>query len=73
MLEQQEAAAQGLGLRVIALLALLTIVEFAVFAVVDAPAALIVLLTPIALAKAWLIIIFFMHVSRVWRGEEAAR
>ncbi len=70
MLEQREAVAQGIGLRVIALLALLTFVEFVVFVVIDASAALIVLLMPIALAKAYLILSFFMHVSRVWRGEE---
>ncbi len=70
MLEQQEAVAQGTGLRVIALLALLTVVEFAVFVVIDASAPLIVLLMPIALAEGYLIVIFLMHVSRVWRGEE---
>ncbi len=73
MHDQQEAVAQGTGLRVIALLALLTLVEFAVFMVIDASAPLIMLLIPIALAKAYLIVIFFMHVSRVWRGEEEAR
>ncbi len=67
----RERAAQNLGLWVIVLLAVLTAVEFGIFAAVDATAALILLLIPIALLKAWLILNFFMHVARVWRSEES--
>ncbi|MEE8336766.1 MAG: cytochrome C oxidase subunit IV family protein [Dehalococcoidia bacterium] len=65
----RERTAQHLGLVVILLLAALTAVEFAVFGVFDAAATLIMLLVPIALLKAWLIVTFFMHVSRAWRSE----
>ncbi len=66
----RERAAHQLGLGVILLLAVLTAVEFAVFAVLDATAALILLLIPIALLKAGLIVNYFMHVARAWRSED---
>ena len=58
------------GLFVIGLLALLTILEFVVAIVLDDPLALVIGLTPFALAKAWFIIHYFMHVYKLWRGEE---
>lgn len=64
------AAAQRIGWRVIAALAVLTASEFALARTVHSSAALVALLTPFALAKAWLIVTYFMHVARVWRGEE---
>lgn len=48
------------------ILAVLTAVEFVVSTQLNAP----VLLTLIALAKAALIVQFFMHVYRLWREEE---
>ncbi|MEE8421573.1 MAG: cytochrome C oxidase subunit IV family protein [Dehalococcoidia bacterium] len=67
-----ESTAQSIGLWMIAVLAVLTAVEFIVFVALDTTAALILLLVPIALAKAWLIVTYFMHVSRLWRAEEAS-
>ncbi|HJM76677.1 MAG TPA: cytochrome C oxidase subunit IV family protein [Dehalococcoidia bacterium] len=67
----KERAAHHLGLLVILALAALTAIEFVVFAAFDNTAALIMLLVPIAIAKAWLIVNFFMHVSRAWRNEES--
>lgn len=64
-----ERASQARGLRVILMLAALTLVEY-VAAVAVQSSASIWLLTPLALAKAWLIVTYFMHVARVWRGEE---
>ena len=65
-----ERASQARGLRVILVLAALTLVEYLVAVAVQSSAG-IWLLTPMALAKAWLIVTYFMHVARVWRGEEA--
>lgn len=68
--DNAEATAQNNGLAVIALLAVLTIVEFLVFVAVDVTSALILMLVPIALAKAWLIVNFFMHMPRLWNPED---
>ncbi len=65
-----EARAQRRGLRVIVLLAVLTAVEYAIAVQVDSTEALLGLLTPIALIKAGYILWYFMHLPRVWRGEE---
>lgn len=67
-----ESTAQSIGLWMIAALAVLTAVEFIAFVALDATAPLILLLVPIALAKAWLIVTYFMHVSRLWRTEGAS-
>lgn len=48
------------------ILAVLTIAEFIVSTALNSP----VLLLMIALAKAALIVQFFMHVYRLWREEE---
>ncbi len=58
------------GLFIITLLAVLTILEFVVAIVIDDSLGLILGLTPFALAKAWLILHYFMHVYKLWRGEE---
>jgi len=68
--DNPEATAQNNGLLVIALLALLTLVEFLVFAAIDMTSAVILMLAPIALAKAWLIVTFFMHMPRLWNSED---
>ncbi len=65
-----ESSAQKRGLTTILVLAILTIIEY-VFAVsFDEPAALVVSLTAMALVKAWLIVMYFMHLPLVWQGEE---
>jgi heme/copper-type cytochrome/quinol oxidase subunit 4 len=67
-----EAPAQARGVQVILLLAVLTLAEYGVaVALAASTVALVLLLTAVALLKAWLIVMYFMHVTRVWRGEEA--
>ena len=58
------------GIYVIVVLAILTILEFVVAIVVDSSLWLVIGLTPFALLKAGFIFYFFMHVYKVWRGEE---
>ncbi len=58
------------GLIVIALLALLTVLEFVVAIAIDDSLGLVLALTPFALIKAGLIFWFFMHVYKLWKGEE---
>jgi cytochrome c oxidase subunit IV len=70
MIANRESAAQAIGLWVIAALAVLTAIEFAVFLAVDSSQGLVTVLIVIALAKAWLIVSYFMHAARVWQGEE---
>jgi len=65
----EEAAAQAAGVRAILLLAVLTIVEFVIAIGIDAMGVVIVLLSAIALVKAWVILMTFMHLARLWRGE----
>ena len=56
------------GLVVIAALAVLTAVEFAVAIALDDGR--LAILTLIAVVKAWLILDYFMHVARAWNPEE---
>lgn len=66
-----EGADQKRGVTVIAVLAVLTLIEYVFAVALDAPAALVVVLSAIAVVKAWFIIMYFMHLPRVWQGEEA--
>ena len=52
---------------VIVVLAVLTAIEFAVALSLDNAT---VLLFIIAVVKAGLVVQFFMHINRLWRGEE---
>ena len=65
-----ERREQRHGLLIIGLLALLTVAEFVVAIAIDSTVGLIVGLTPFALVKAALILWYFMHVYKAWRGEE---
>ena len=65
-----ESAEQVRGVQVIVMLAVLTAIEYAITLAVNSSVLLVLLLTPFALAKAWLIVMYFMHVARAWRGEE---
>ena len=58
------------GLFIITLLGVLTILEFAVALAINDSLGLILGLTPFALVKAWLVVHYFMHVYKLWRGEE---
>ena len=66
-----ESAEQRTGFNVFLILAVLTIAEYGVAVGLDSKVALIVLLTAAALGKCWAIVVYFMHISRLWRGEEA--
>jgi hypothetical protein len=44
--------------------------EFVVAIVIDDSLGLVLALTPFALVKAGLIFWFFMHVYKLWKGEE---
>jgi cytochrome c oxidase subunit IV len=59
-------AAMRRGNMVLLILALLTIVEFAIALYMDST----VLLLIVALLKAAVVVWVFMHVYRLWRGEE---
>lgn len=65
-----EAAAQARGLVAMAVLAVLTIAEFIVAIGLDSATLIVVLLVVMGVAKAWIIVRTFMHVSKLWRGEE---
>ncbi len=67
--EQRE---QSAGVRVIAILAVLTIIEYIAAIAIGASVPLLVVLTPIALVKAWYILKDFMHLPRLWADEEEA-
>jgi hypothetical protein len=67
--QRDEARAQGRGLRIIVILAVLTLVEYLIAVGVDAKVALIVLLSVVALAKAWLIVQYFMHLPKLWQPD----
>ncbi len=65
-MEERKAADFRQVYIIFVILAVLTAAEFIVSANLNAP----VLLLLIALAKAALIVQFFMHVYRLWREEE---
>jgi caa(3)-type oxidase subunit IV len=65
-----ERAEQSRGWQVIIALAVLTIVEYVLAVGVSSSTVVVVLLSPIALIKAYLIVMYFMHLARTWRGEE---
>mgnify|MGYP001334657552 CR=1 FL=1 len=62
------ARAMRTGYGAIFFLAVMTVVEF-VIAVTTGGGVLYGLLTVIALAKAWIIFDYFMHITHLWRPE----
>jgi len=64
-----EAQEQSRGLTAIIVLAVLTAVEYVIAVGIDSMAVVVTLLAVIGIAKAAVIIEYFMHVSKVWRGE----
>ena len=66
-----EGADQRRGLNVFVVLAALTIVEYAVAVSLDSVPLLVALLAVAAVGKCWAIARYFMHIARLWRGEEA--
>ena len=68
-LMQEEAAAQNRGLMVALLLAALTLIEFFIAIGFDSMLVVVPLLSVFAVAKAWVILVEFMHLLKLWRGE----
>ena len=60
---------QRRGLNAIIVLAVLTIVEYFIAIGLDSVQMLVVLLSIVAIIKAVVILEYFMHLSKVWRGE----
>lgn len=67
--ETPTSAGMGIGTKVILVLAALTVIEYLI--AVAKPPGQIVLIFLIALAKAALIVMYFMHVRQIWRGDHA--
>jgi caa(3)-type oxidase subunit IV len=67
--ETPTSEGMGIGTRVILMLAALTVIEYLV--AVAKPPGQIGIIFLIALSKAVLIVIYFMHVHQVWRGDHA--
>ncbi len=63
------SAAQARGFRAIVLLAVLTLIEYFIAVGIDSTPVVVALLAAVALVKAWVILVTFMHISRLWRGE----
>ncbi len=66
-----EQVAQRRGLMVFIALAVLTVVEYIVAVSLDSVPVLVTLLALAAGGKCWAITVYFMHISKLWRGEEA--
>lgn len=64
-----EARAQGTGLKVIAILAVLTLVEYFIAVSIGKGPMLVTLLTVAAVAKTWLILQYFMHLPKLWNPD----
>ncbi len=64
-----EAKAQGTGLRIIAILAVLTLVEYFIAIGIPKGAMLVTLLSVAAVAKTWLILQYFMHLPKLWNPD----
>ncbi len=63
--KEQGDGPPGIGWRVFLALAVLTVVEFVLAVTIDANLPILVV---IAVVKAGLIVHYFMHLLRVWRG-----
>lgn len=64
-----EAREQSRGLIAIIFLAVLTAVEYVIAVGIDSMAIVVTLLAVIGIAKAVVIMEYFMHLSKLWRGE----
>ncbi len=67
--EAPTSEGMGIGARVILVLAALTVIEYLI--AVAKPPGQIGMIFVIALSKAVLIVIYFMHVRQIWRGNHA--
>lgn len=66
MKEKESGGGYGMVFTIFIILAILTGVEFVVSTALNSPALLFI----IALAKAGIIVNYFMHVYRLWREED---
>ena len=66
-LESLKKKNNRVGMTVFLILVVLTIIEFAIAL---ASSSLTVLLVGVAVAKAYLIIVYFMHIGRLFAGSE---
>jgi heme/copper-type cytochrome/quinol oxidase subunit 4 len=66
MTELQE---QNRGLIAIAVLAVLTVIEYVAAVGIDSTTVVVTLLAVIGVVKALVIMEYFMHISKLWRGE----
>ena len=64
-----EAQEQSRGLVAIVLLAVLTIVEYVIAVGIDSISTVVTALAVIGVVKALVILEYFMHISKLWRGE----
>lgn len=64
-----ESTVQARGAMAMDVLAVLTMVEFIVAINIDSTTLVVVLLVVMAVAKAWIIVRTFMHVTKLWQGE----
>ena len=64
-----ETREQRRGLNAIIVLAVLTIAEYFIAVGLDSASTLVLLLSIVALIKAVVILEYFMHLSKLWRGE----
>lgn len=64
-----EAADQRRGVIIFTALAVLTAVEYVIAVSLSSAWILATLLVIAATAKAWAIAVYFMHITRLWRGE----
>jgi len=67
MTEQLE---QRRGLVAIIVLAVLTAIEYVIAIGIDGTSLVVTLLAVIGVAKAVIILEYFMHLSKLWHGEE---
>lgn len=59
----------SIGAKVIIVLGALTMIEYII--AITAPVGRIPIILVIAVAKALLIVIYFMHVGQIWRGDRS--
>ncbi len=69
LIETPTSEGMGVGTRVILTLVVLTVIEYVI--AVAKPPGQIGIIFLIALSKAVLIVIYFMHVHQIWRGDHA--
>ncbi|MCL1594626.1 MAG: cytochrome C oxidase subunit IV family protein [Actinomycetia bacterium] len=65
--ETTETSGMGIGTMVLLVLGVLTVIEYLI--AVSKPPGQLALIFVIAIGKAWLILVYFMHVKQLWKKE----